>query len=63
MKCYACNYEYEEDYSNGKYIITKGEKYKEFICSDMKISFERCNRINVRTIYICPNCGTLKVDF
>ena len=69
MKCYACNYEYEEEWikKDDKGYTTKIIKGDvKFIQTDTNIVYEDegsyYNRIEKKSIIICPKCGTLKVD-
>ena len=63
IKC-NCGYEYGSKYNNDGDKILIGDK--EFIYSDLKIPYQkegdwpRC--IEMKTIIICPKCGTLKIN-
>ena len=65
MKC-VCGYEHEKQWNkeDRDYETVKGDE--EFIESKLELAYEtdgRCYK-NLRssTVYICPKCGTLKIE-
>lgn len=61
MKCRACKYEYEKRMM-GLGIEGKGDE--EFLTSKTPIIVDDCSYRGerVETVYICPKCGTLKIN-
>jgi len=68
MKCFACDYAYEQDYISE---VPKGRRKErdvlktikgdvDFIRSDMKITYH--DNFQAHTIFICPKCGTLRIN-
>lgn len=67
-----CGYKYKRDdwgrdnNGNIKYYPDAGEE--KFIRSELKITINKkqgewdCDRISIKEVYICPKCGTLKID-
>jgi acetone carboxylase gamma subunit len=59
MKC-VCGYEYSDDYDeNGEQILIGDE---EFLISKFELPYNQYEDIKIETVFICPKCGTLKVD-
>lgn len=58
MKC-VCGYEYNTKYENGKEILIGDE---EFIPSKNSLTYRADKDLCNKTIFICPKCGTLKID-
>ena len=56
MKCYACSYEYEEEWLNGVVYTNKGKE--SFKPTGIEIPWGNIEAL----IYVCPKCGTLRVD-
>ncbi len=60
MKC-VCNYEYEEEFTReGNHIVLKGSS--PFLKGTDLVVKEPCNSPKLYAIYVCPMCGTLKIN-
>ena len=63
MKC-TCGYESVIKYENFEKIVTKGDE--EFMRTKFEISYDSENDyysdLKSSPVYICPKCGTLKID-
>lgn len=63
MKC-VCGYEYDYNFIDGEKVVITGDK--PFINSGLWAVFEIDDdyypTVTRETIYICPKCGTLKIE-
>jgi rubredoxin len=60
MECKACGYIYEEGYNDkDEWTVLQGDK--DFIRTDNKIIFNENFDDKIKTIFICPKCGVLKI--
>ena len=68
MKC-VCGYKsgmswepIEGDESNTELVEIKGDK-DDFICTRLNVTYEKRNfNLTSQDVYICPKCGTLKIN-
>lgn len=66
MKC-ACGYEYEESYDKEHKCMIPIKGDESFLLSELNITYNYTEgsyykTLESRTVYICPECGTLKID-
>ena len=59
MKC-LCGYEYDFDFIDGEKVIIKGDE--DFLQSKTYVVVETFYQISTKAIFVCPKCGTLRVD-
>ena len=63
MKCFACNYEYEADYKNMEIVVLKGDEEFNYLKGSFFINGSDYFRTPSEvTLYVCPKCGTVKID-
>ncbi len=60
MKCEACKYEYTATYNEDGKEFLIGDR--EFECIDNSFFVKINNNYLYKTIWICPKCGTLKIE-